>query len=203
MQTLLSVGDTSFSAMRVVDDRAQVVRNRFLPHVPSPAELRPGGLLMMNSVSGAALMISPEVSRYALPFPAGHLRGWHDQWLAAVAARLDALHYVDEVLVDYTHHHGQIVGDGLRRVNAHAVQSFLARLRASGLRDGLAGRSQWIITAAGRLLEIPGPSDPVLEALAAGDFTGCLLRAVARREVPLQRAALLMAGSVASHTGGP
>ena len=201
MQTLLSVGETAFSGMRVVDDRGRVLRDRFLPRDPSSASLSPAGLLMMNSASGTALMISQNVRRCALPFPGGHLRGWHDQWLAAVAARTEELHYVDEVLVDYTQHSGQVVGDGLRRVHGRAIRAFAARLQASGFRNELAGRSEWVKMAAGQLLRMPGPPDPELEALAAGDFAGCLFRAVARREVPIQRAALLVAGSVA--TGDP
>ncbi|MEI2784836.1 MAG: hypothetical protein V9E82_03900 [Candidatus Nanopelagicales bacterium] len=50
----------------------------------------------MNCVSGTALKITPEVLTAALPFPAPTLRGWHDQWLAAVAARLGGLTYLDQ-----------------------------------------------------------------------------------------------------------
>ncbi len=199
MQRMLSGPPTAarFCAMRVVDPAGQVVRERYLTRSPSATALTPAGLLMMNSVSGAALMVTPEVRRAALPFPARDLRGWHDQWLGAVAARLGAVEYLDEPLMDYTRHDAQVTGDGLRRIDGHRLRSYARTLRAQGLRRDLSGRAGWVRAAAQRLLTLPGGADPDLEALAAGRWTGLLTAGMRRREVPPARAALLTAGNFA------
>lgn len=178
---MLAIPGTVFSAMHVVDEAGHPVRERYLP--APDGQLTPAGLLLMNRVSGTALAVSPRVRTASLPFPAPQLRGWHDQWLAAVAARLGELHYLDEPLVDYTQHSAQVVGDGLREVSSTRVRRFLRRPQ-------LRSRADWVRTAAFQLLKLPGPSDPDLEALAAGQFREVLRR----HEVPPQRAALLLAG---------
>ncbi len=177
---MLAVPGAAFSAMRVVDDQGSLVRDRFLP---PPTDLTPAGLLLMNCVSGTALKITPEVLAAALPFPAPTLRGWHDQWLAAVAARLGGLTYLHEALVDYTQHDSQVIGDGLRTVTAQ-------RLRRFTRRPQLRARTDWIRVAAHRLLALPGPADPDLESIATGRFG----RAFRQHPIPRSRAALLLAG---------
>ncbi len=180
MSRLLAVPGTAFSAMRVVDERGSLVRDRFLP---PPTDLTPAGLLLMNCVSGTALKITPEVLAAALPFPAPTLRGWHDQWLAAVAARVGTLTHLEQPLVDYTQHDSQVIGDGLRTVTPQ-------RLRRFTRRPQLRARTDWIRVAAHRLLELSGPADEDLEAIAAGRFRQVLRR----HSIPRSRAALLLAG---------
>lgn len=180
LRRMLAVPGSAFSAMRVVDDSGAIVRERFLP---APINLTACGLLLMNCVSGTALKITAEVRAAALPFPAPTLRGWHDQWLAAVAARVAGLTYLDEVLVDYTQHAGQVIGDGLRRFDGRRINRFL---RTPALRS----RADWVRTAAYHLLLLPGPDDEDLQALAAGLF-GSVLR---RYDVPRQRSLLLRLG---------
>lgn len=194
MQVLLDAGGTAFCAMRVVRPDGSLVRSRFLPRAPDAQALSPAGLLLMNSVSGTALVISQRVRTAALPFPAPQARGWHDQWLAAVAARLGELQFVDEVLVDYTQHSQQVAGDGLRRLSPTQIGSFLQRLSAAPVQD-LRSRTAWVIEAARRLLELPGPEDPALAALAAGRFGRQAARGVRSGRVPVARAALLLAGA--------
>ncbi len=111
------------------------------------------------------------------------LRGWHDQWLAAVAARLGDLTYLDEALVDYTQHESQVIGDGLRAVTASRLRIFMQR-------PALRSRTDCVRVAAHRLLELPGPADPDLEAIAAGRFRQVLRH----HSIPRSRAALLLAG---------
>jgi glycosyltransferase involved in cell wall biosynthesis len=180
LERLLAVPGNAFSAMRVVDDQGTVLRDRFLP---APTSLTACGLLLMNCVSGTSLKITPGVRASALPFPAPTLRGWHDQWLAAVAARTEGLTYVDEALVDYTQHAQQVIGDGLRRLNRR-------RLRAFVQTPELRSRADWVRTAAYRLLLLPGPPDDDLQALAAGDFAAVLRR----YDLPRQRSLLLLLG---------
>ena len=177
---MLSTSGTVYSAMRVVDENGTEIRDRFLAQ---PTDLTPAGLLLMNSVSGAALKVSPTVRDAALPFPAPGLRGWHDQWLAAVAARLGELTYVDQPLVDYTQHADQVIGDGLRRVRTQQIRRFLRRPQ-------LRSRTDWVMAAAHALLHLPGEPDPDLAAIATGDWGPAL----ARHAVPRQRALLLRAG---------
>lgn len=187
----------TFCAMRVVDPAGNVVRERYLPKPPSPRALTPAGLLLMNTVSGAALMVSPEVTHAALPFPAPNLRGWHDQWLAAVAARLGAVGYLEEPLTDYTRHEAQVTGDGLRRIDRHRMGAYARSLRVHGLRHDLSSRAGWVRAAAERLLALPGGDDPDLQALAGGHWAGLLASGLRRGDVPAARAALLTAGNFA------
>lgn len=193
MDVLLRHDHTCFSAMRAVDETGRVIRERFIAahlHALSPAQI-----LLMNSVSGAALMVSPSVRRVALPFPAPELRGWHDQWLAAVAARVDGLDYIDEPLVDYTQHREQVAGEGLRRLTPQRVAAYGRRVRSQGPVRELRSRSGWLRAAAARLLDLPGGDDPDLRALAHGTFTRQLLAGVRSGQVPWSRAALLTAGN--------
>lgn len=187
----------AFSAMRVVDDRGRLVRERFLPRPPTASALTPSSLLLMNTVSGTGLLVSPEVRAASLPFPAPRLRGWHDQWLAAVAARIGTLRYLDQPLVDYTKHASQVTGDGIRRVTAADVRQYVRRLRDTGPLHDLASRSGWVRAAAQRLIELPGPADSELEALAAGRWTAVLARGVRTGHVPISRALLLAGGRMA------
>ncbi len=194
-------GAAVFSAMRVVDDRGYLVRERFLPHPPTAAALTPASLLLMNSVSGTALLISPEVRAASLPFPAPGLRGWHDQWLAAVAARIGTLRYLDDPLVDYTKHTDQVTGDGLRSLTAAGVRQYARRLWNTGPLRELGARSGWVRAAAERLVELPGPPDTELEALAAGRWTAALSRGVRTGHVPVSRALLLAGGRMVGTVG--
>lgn len=202
MQRLLthieSGSDAVFSAMRVVDEDGVVLRERFLGHEPTPDSLTPAHLLVMNCVSGAALAISPRTVDAALPFPARRLRGWHDQWLAAVAARIGQVDYVSDPLVDYTTHGGQVVGLGLRSIDVQRFRDYLGRIsNGRHLLPDLRSRASWVQAAAHRLLELPGPPDRDLEALAAGlhPLAGWQLWQGWRKgDVPVTRAALLAAG---------
>ncbi|MFN8184675.1 MAG: glycosyltransferase [Candidatus Nanopelagicales bacterium] len=190
-----------FSAMRVVDEQGTVIRDRFLARPPAGAELTPAGLLLMNSVSGAAMAVSAEVRAAGLPFPAPDLRGWHDQWLAAVAARIGGVRYLDDPLVDYTQHPGQVTGDGLRRLSPAGVRRYARRMAAVGPVRELRARSGWVQQAARRLLDLPGPNDPDLRSLADGRWTGLLARGVRARQVPYPRALLLAAGHLTRPVG--
>lgn len=203
LETLLPVLEGgaagAFSSMRVVDTSGELVRERFLDHDPDRSALRPASLLVMNCVSGTALAVSSDTIRAALPFPRPEARGWHDQWLAAIASRIGSLEYIAQPLVDYTEHAGQVVGEGLRKVNARRVRAYAYRTRSvSGLRHDLVSRVDWVSTAAVRLLELPGPEDPALEILAQGQWSPHLLSLLwdgwRSGDVPASRAALLAAG---------
>lgn len=193
----------AFSAMRVVDPDGNTIRERFLPRDPDAEWLRPENLLRMNCVSGTSMVLSAQTVRTALPFPAANLRGWHDQWLAAVAARTGDLVYVDEALTDYTQHDAQFMGDGLRAVNWRRLRKFATDKRSVRLLlEDLRSRTGWISGAAARLLDLSDESDPGLEDLARGRFSRhkaqWLLDGVRNGDVPVYRAALLAAGFAVS-----
>ncbi len=203
MQVMLAELDRSaaavFSAMRVVDESGAPIRERFLPRAPDSMSLQPAELLLMNCVSGAALAISGPTLRASLPFPAPEYRGWHDQWLAAVAARTGTLSYLEEPLTDYTQHAAQVMGDGLRSVNPRRLRGFVERARTPpGLQADLRSRTRWIAEAAEQLLLLSDRADPDLESLARGRWSKAMVeqlwRGVRRRDVPVSRAALLAAG---------
>lgn len=191
----------TFTAMRVVDEGGDLVRPRYLPRDPLPDRLRPASLLLMNCVTGTSLAISPQVASAGLPFPAPEGRGWHDQWLAAVAARIGRLVYDPDPMVDYTLHGGQVVGDGLRDLSRHSIRGYRRRMASlSALQADLAARSLWVRIAARRLLDLPGGPDRELEVLARSGLSPALLGQLARGvrsgNVPWSRAALLAAGAV-------
>lgn len=197
LERMLATPESAFSAMQVVDVAGTVIRPRFLPRPPTPRALTASRLLLMNSVSGTSLKVTPDVRRLAMPFPAPHLRGWHDQWLAAVAAHVSSIRYLDEVLVDYTQHHDQAVGSGLRQVDRRRIRAYRHRIRTDGLLHDLASRRAWVMAAASRLLEIGDRADPELLDLAAGHFARQLVDGVKNHHVPVARAALLAAGGMA------
>lgn len=195
-----------FSAMRVVDEDARQVRPRFLSQRPQGRALSPAGLLMMNCVSGAALAVAAGTLAEALPLPSPRHRGWHDQWLAAVAARLGDLVYLDQPLVDYTRHSTQVVGDGLRHVDTHLLRTYLARTgNPRRVVEDMVSRARWVQSAAARLQRIGDSPDESLAVLSEGGATRALRRqlrtAVADGDVPRSRAALLYAGYLL--TGAP
>lgn len=194
LRRMLTLENTAFSAMRVVDDCGQVLEERFLTRPPGSLTLTPARLLLMNCASGAAMMITPAVRQAALPFPAPQLRGWHDQWIAAVAARIGSLSYLDEALVDYTRHDAQVVGNGLRSLDPTRIAAYGRRLRDTGVRADLRSRTRWVIAAASRLLDLADSGDAELEELAAGRLTKPLLAGLRSHDVPIARALLLYAG---------
>ena len=64
-------------------------------------------LLRRNVVTGATVMLRRELIERALPVPDGWL---HDEWLAMVAAATGRLDLVEEPLIDYRQHEGNVVG---------------------------------------------------------------------------------------------
>lgn len=188
-----------FSAMRVVDPDGHLIRERFLPQDPHDHWLRPASLLRMNCVSGTSMAVAPETLRSALPFPDMRLRGWHDQWLAAVASRRGRLVYLHEPLTDYTQHGGQVMGDGLRSVNWERLRKFVVERRTPDqLLADLRSRVDWIALAATRLLAIPGDPDEELRCLAERRLSQSTLSwlwdGVRQRDTPMWRTMLLSSG---------
>lgn len=104
-------------------------------------------LCFWNSVSGHAMLFRRELLESALPFP---VEGYHDWWLACVAASVGRVGYLPEPLVRYRQH-GRSVTDVARRRAAPRDSWGLYRSRSRWLRQ---------------LAEIPGPDRPYLRQLA-------------------------------------
>jgi glycosyltransferase involved in cell wall biosynthesis len=79
-----------------------------------------------NCISGHAMLFRRELTDSALPFPA---TGYHDQWLAFVAASIGRIRYVDRPLVQYRRHeqaHSAMAGSRASPRSAAARDSELA-----------------------------------------------------------------------------
>ncbi|MBA4246738.1 MAG: glycosyltransferase family 2 protein [Microbacterium sp.] len=64
-------------------------------------------LLRRNTVTGATVVIRRSLAERAHPFPAAWV---HDEWLAIVAAAYSGVRLIDEPLVDYRQHGGNVIG---------------------------------------------------------------------------------------------
>jgi glycosyltransferase involved in cell wall biosynthesis len=91
------------SARRIVDERGV----RAIAPAPRVRDL--GLLLLENTVAGAASLFRRALLDRALPFPdaAG---AFHDHWLACVAMLDGGIVALDEPLVDYRQHAGNVIG---------------------------------------------------------------------------------------------
>lgn len=91
-------------------------------------------LLKHRVVTGATLAFNAALRDTALPIPPG----WaHDAWLALVAAAAGGLVAVDEALIDYRQHDGNVVG-GVRKPFLQEAVAALAIDRAAWYRAELA-----------------------------------------------------------------
>jgi glycosyltransferase involved in cell wall biosynthesis len=64
-------------------------------------------LLRRNLVTGATVLLRRSLAERARPFPAAWV---HDEWLAASAAAAGGLRLIDETLLDYRQHGGNVIG---------------------------------------------------------------------------------------------
>jgi len=64
-----------------------------------------------NKVTGATVALKEELKKDILPFklPEGY---WHDAWMALHAAKNNGLYFIEESLIKYRIHPGQLVGVG-------------------------------------------------------------------------------------------
>ncbi len=76
-----------------------------------------------NKVTGATVALKKELKKDILPFqlPEGY---WHDAWMALHAAKKDGLYFIEELLIKYRIHPGQLVGVGNGKIfNANNVNN--------------------------------------------------------------------------------
>jgi hypothetical protein len=111
-------------ALRVVDGTGAVVCDK----APLPRRNDLAAQIAVNRVTGAASMFRREVLEAALPFPDLGDAMFHDHWIGCVAAALGTIAIVDEPLVDYVQHAGNVIGYGpSRRVGLAAKVGSVSR----------------------------------------------------------------------------
>lgn len=194
---LVGTQGLTFHDARLVDSAGGVLRGTLWDHVGlTPSRRRRlatdplGVLLEGNPVTGATVAVHRDVLTLGLPLPQ---QGWHDYWLALVAAAHDLpVVAVAEPLIDYRVHGANTAGlppRGLR-----------ARLRA-----GPAARRQResLVAMLGELLERLPAGPAAARVLSARDHLCRRLSLPRSRWRRLPGAGrLLLSGSYAAHGGG-
>jgi len=99
----------AYSDMRVVDRDGRILSETYWTYRRNN-HTNLASLLLSNTVTGAASLLTREVLDYALPFPPRQGGAHHDHWLALVALSLGQLNYVDRPLYDYVQHDEAAVG---------------------------------------------------------------------------------------------
>lgn len=82
-----------------------------------------------NCISGHAMLFERRLFEAALPFPAA---GYHDGWLAFVAASIGRIRYVDQPLVKYRRHDQAQSSMGRRHTGHSGASKEASRLKQSG-----------------------------------------------------------------------
>jgi hypothetical protein len=67
-------------------------------------------LLIANSISGMSMLATRDAVERALPFPNSIADMLHDWWLALVVAGVGKIARIDEALIDYRQHPGNVIG---------------------------------------------------------------------------------------------
>lgn len=137
-----------YSDMRIVDEEGAIVSDTFWRGRRNNYT-NLASLLLANTVTGAASLFRRELLDLLLPFPEPVGDPFHDQWIAAVAAAVGEIAYVDRPLYNYVQHGAAARGHeaamrpwdagrlldrrdprgSLRQVRAHADRSYETNVR--------------------------------------------------------------------------
>jgi hypothetical protein len=123
-----------YTDLRLADAAGTVVASSFWHARPHGRRFRE--ILYNNVVTGATALVRRRLLDAALPFPEDPGGAFHDHWLALCAMASSGLAYLDEPLVDYTQHAGNVLG---AQSLEHTGRGALVRLLGDGLkgeRDG-------------------------------------------------------------------
>jgi len=139
--------------------------------------------LMVNQMTGAFTVLSPEVVANSLPFPDGTSMAVHDHWLAVVACALGRIDVVPARLVDYVQHANNVIGEA----EATTLGAHLAEAKRSGGAfrhlDALARTNWgWRVSMARALVSrgLPPQGSPFVSAVASGRFSWGQVRVLLR-----------------------
>lgn len=130
------VGGTLLAALRMSEAERVAISDRRAIDV----------LIRRNVVTGATLLLRRELLELASPFP----EAWvHDEWLALVAAVHDGVALVDEPLLDYRQHGGNVIGAQVltpRRLLGRLVEPSVERTGRLALKWEVAARDaeMWV-----------------------------------------------------------
>ena len=99
------------SDARIIDETGSVVHTSLFDVERRKRRAGLRELLYRNTVTGMTTLMRRDVVEAALPFPrqAGRFY-FHDLWLALVAEAMGGLHFIDEPLVAYRQHGGNVIG---------------------------------------------------------------------------------------------
>lgn len=123
-----------YTDLRLTEVSGTVVAGSFWHARPHGRRFRE--ILYNNVVTGATALVRRRLLDAALPFPEDTGGVFHDHWLALCAMASGGLAYLEEPLVDYTQHAGNVIG---AQALEHAGRGAVARLLGNGLkgeRDG-------------------------------------------------------------------
>lgn len=99
------------SDARIVSRHGDILVRSLFEHEARSRAASFADLLIMNSVTGMTAVFRRDVALAAQPFPLSRCRYiLHDHWTALVASLLGSVRFIDEPLVDYTQHAGNVMG---------------------------------------------------------------------------------------------
>jgi glycosyltransferase involved in cell wall biosynthesis len=164
-----------------------------------------GSLLIANSASGMEMVFRRPLAELSCPFPlAGNGLFLHDWWLAALAAATGKVVFIDETLVRYRHHAGNLMGPRLAARPAPGSRKPGGRARHAFLR-----RASLASCLEQRLKECGREVDPAIfrlsgSRLAAGSWLAgrSLVSAIRGRRDERRGAFWAAAGALASLASG-
>ncbi len=113
-----------YSDLRLVGEDGALVDESFWSVRPHCSRFRE--VFYNNVVTGATVLFRRHLLQTALPFPKDPGCAFHDHWLALCAMVTSELVYLEEPLVDYTQHAGNVLGArALQHVGHGAFLRFL------------------------------------------------------------------------------
>jgi glycosyltransferase involved in cell wall biosynthesis len=113
-----------YSDLRLMDAAGVVLAGSFWRTRPHGTRFRE--ILYNNVITGATALVRRRLLDVALPFPDDPGGAFHDHWLALCAMASGGLAYLDEPLVDYTQHAGNVLGaQGLEHTGRGAMGRLL------------------------------------------------------------------------------
>jgi glycosyltransferase involved in cell wall biosynthesis len=136
-----------YTDLRLMDVAGTVLAGSFWQKRPHGRSFRE--IFYNNVVTGATALVRRRLLDIALSFPDDPGGAFHDHWLALCAMASGGLVYLDEPLVDYTQHAGNVLGaQGLEHTGRGAVGRLLGG--AVTRPRGLAARLDALATHATR-----------------------------------------------------
>lgn len=127
MCTALGGSIGCYSDLSLIGASGEWLGESLLGQLKAPVQTTVSTLLAQNHVPGCALAFSPEVLALAMPFPKGLIN--HDWWLAMCACLLGTLRRIEEPLVQYRQHAGNVVGAYRPMTQLGQVHKALSRQR--------------------------------------------------------------------------